>query len=205
VNETCKPDLSFLSNKLRDTVLYPRFRSRSVEKLTLKQLNELQPSEFHELFVNVVEHWSQAAIFVSALLPFKTYDQLFEGFNRYLDKLSTETKVNVLRQYPDLAGKLCDNGMLSHDSQLEHETCGLDKLVASQKQTLTQLNESYKHKFGIPFVICVRENKFESILSGLQQRINNTKDQEIEIEMAEVKKICRLRICQIVDYTEDEE
>jgi 2-oxo-4-hydroxy-4-carboxy-5-ureidoimidazoline decarboxylase len=176
-----------------------------MEKLTLTQLNELQPSEFHELFVNVVEHWSQAAIFVSALLPFKTYGHLFEGFNRYLDKLSAETKVNLLRQHPDLAGKLFDNGMLTHDSQLEHEAGGLDKLAASQKQVIRQLNESYKNKFGFPFIVCVRENKFESILSGLQQRINNTKEQEIEIEMAEVKKICRLRICQIVDYTEDEE
>jgi 2-oxo-4-hydroxy-4-carboxy-5-ureidoimidazoline decarboxylase len=174
-----------------------------MDKLTLTQLNELQPSEFHELFVNVVEHWSQAAIFVSALLPFQTYGHLFDGFNRYLDKLSAETKVKVLRQYPDLAGKLSDSDMLSPDSKLEHEACGLDKLAAGQKQALTQLNESYKNKFGFPFIICVRENKFESILSGLQQRINNTMNQEIEIEMAEVKKICRLRICQIVDYTED--
>lgn len=57
----------------------------------------------------------------------------------------------------------------------------------------------YKNKFGFPFIICARENKIQSIIEGLKTRLNNTRDQEIEIGINEVKKICKLRILDIVD------
>jgi 2-oxo-4-hydroxy-4-carboxy-5-ureidoimidazoline decarboxylase len=90
-----------------------------------------------------VEHWSESAVFVSALLPFKSYNTLFSGFDRYLDQLNSETKVKVLRLYPDLAGKLCESGSLSQDSKLEHKIGELDKLSADKKAIINELNERW--------------------------------------------------------------
>lgn len=56
----------------------------------------------------------------------------------------------------------------------------------------------YKAKFGFPFIICARENKVTSILNGLQSRYNNSQEEEITIGINEVKKICKLRIIDIV-------
>lgn len=56
----------------------------------------------------------------------------------------------------------------------------------------------YKSKFGFPFIICARENKVQSIINGLQQRYNSTREQEIATGINEVKKICKLRITDIV-------
>lgn len=61
------------------------------------------------------------------------------------------------------------------------------------------MNEEYKSKFGFPFIICVRENKAESILNGLTNRLESSYEIEIETGISEVKKICRLRICEIID------
>jgi 2-oxo-4-hydroxy-4-carboxy-5-ureidoimidazoline decarboxylase len=64
---------------------------------------------------------------------------------------------------------------------------------------MNHLNQQYKQKFGFPFVICARENKKEAILSGLERRLNNSKETEAITGVEEVKKICRLRILGIVD------
>ena len=47
-------------------------------------------------------------------------------------------------------------------------------------------------------MICARQNKKEAILQGIAARLNNDKTQEIEAGVAEVKKICWLRLNNII-------
>ena len=47
-------------------------------------------------------------------------------------------------------------------------------------------------------MICARQNKKEAILRGIAARLNNDKVQEIETGVAEVKKICWLRLNNII-------
>ena len=47
-------------------------------------------------------------------------------------------------------------------------------------------------------MICARQNKKEAILRGIATRLNNDKTQEIETGVAEVKKICWLRLKNII-------
>ena len=56
----------------------------------------------------------------------------------------------------------------------------------------------YREKFGFPFVICARQNKKEAILKGISLRLNNTAELELETGIEEVKKICLLRLQNIV-------
>ncbi|XP_065092844.1 2-oxo-4-hydroxy-4-carboxy-5-ureidoimidazoline decarboxylase-like [Ochlerotatus camptorhynchus] len=169
-------------------------------KLTLEQLNALTPNEFHKVFENVVECWPEAAIFCSAMLPFKSFESMIIIFENYLQRLSDENKLRILRLHPDLAGKLLDSHQLTEESSFEQACAGLDKLTPEDKNRLTTLNEEYKMKFGFPFVICVREaSKFDAILKGVSERVNNTPVQELEIGLGEVKKICRLRILELVN------
>uniref|UniRef100_A0A182NAY1 2-oxo-4-hydroxy-4-carboxy-5-ureidoimidazoline decarboxylase n=1 Tax=Anopheles dirus TaxID=7168 RepID=A0A182NAY1_9DIPT len=169
-------------------------------KLSLQQLNELSPVEFHRTFENVIECWPEGAIFCSALLPFKSFTTMIAAFQSYIDRLPAETKLKILRLHPDLAGKLLDTNELTKDSSFEHASVGLDDLSPDDKNKLTELNACYKSKFGFPFVVCVREaSKFEVILRSVSERIHNTVEQELETAIDEVKKICRLRILQLVD------
>ncbi|XP_055600150.1 2-oxo-4-hydroxy-4-carboxy-5-ureidoimidazoline decarboxylase-like [Uranotaenia lowii] len=169
-------------------------------KLTLEQLNALSPTEFHKVFENVVECWPEAAIFCSAMLPFKNFDTMIYLFENYLQRLSDENKLRILRLHPDLAGKLLDTHQLTEESSYEQASVGLDKLTPEDKQRLTDLNEQYKRKFEFPFVICVREaSKFDAILKGVTERMSNGPAVELEIAIGEVKKICRLRILELVN------
>ena len=52
-----------------------------------------------------------------------------------------------------------------------------------------------REKFGIPFVVCVREHgSAESILANADARLENTRQQEIETALGEIAKIARLRL-----------
>lgn len=169
-------------------------------KYSLAEINALPPTDFHKVFINVIEFWSEAAVFVSALAPFPSLEAIDRAFEDYLTRLNRENKIRILRQHPDLAGKLAESGDLSAESTAEQQQAGLADLTMSQKQELNELNEEYKIKFGYPFVICVREtNKLEAILSAIKLRLNNTVEQEVQTGIDEVKKICRLRIQQIVE------
>ena len=56
-------------------------------------------------------------------------------------------------------------------------------------------NAAYQEKFGIPFVICVREHTKDSILANADARVWATRvEQEIETALGEIAKIARLRL-----------
>ena len=100
--------------------------------------------------------------------------------------------------FPDLAGKMSDSGKLGIESSLEHSAANLDKLTLEEKLKINQLNRKYKKKFGFPFIICARLNKKDAIIDGLNTRLNNDHEQELQNGIKEVLKICELRIRDLV-------
>ena len=72
-------------------------------------------------------------------------------------------------------------------------------MADEERHKMSELNEKYKQKFGFPFVICARENKKDAILQGLERRLENSPESEAVTGVNEVKKICRLRLWDIVD------
>lgn len=168
-------------------------------KLSIDDVNKLTSIEFVSIFKNVVELWPKAAEAVFQKHPFANHGELIAQFSDYLQNLSASNKVAILQSHPDLAGKLLDENKLSNESADEQLSAGLNQLTVEQSLEMLELNTKYKQKFGFPFVICVRQNnKIESILDGFRNRLPNDRDQEIINGIEEVKKICQLRIEDIV-------
>ena len=92
-----------------------------------------------------------------------------------------------------------DLNLLTPESDREHRDSGLHLLTPEDKQRLKRHNDDYRAKFGFTFVVCARENKAGAILSGLNIRLNNTIEKEIEIGINEVKKIAKLRVIDILN------
>lgn len=172
---------------------------RKMSENLISAINALTCDQIQEVFKNVVELWPEAATVVSARHPFNSSAELISCFYQYLDSITVDTKVSILRSHPDLAGKLLDENKLSSESANEQTSAGLDQLTSDQKQELKNLNKEYKKKFDFPFVICVRQsNKFEVILQALNQRLNNPRDVEIDNAINEVKKISEIRVLDIL-------
>lgn len=66
---------------------------------------------------------------------------------------------------------------------------------------MARLNEEYKQRFGFPFVICARMNDKRSILQQLTERCQNQPELETVRGIEEVKKICSLRLRNIIPDT----
>lgn len=167
---------------------------------SIENLNKIPAEKFQNIFRNVIENWPQAAIEISSLRPFTNTNHLVEQFENHLSNLDDASKEKILQLHPDLAGKLASENKLTEESTLEQASAGLNRISTEQHQQLNAMNEEYKNKFGFPFVICVREtNKIEAILRGITLRLQNGKSDELTTGINEVKKICRLRIGQIID------
>ena len=108
-------------------------------------------------------------------------------------------KEGILRLHPDLAGRLAQAGTLTKESTAEQRSAGLDDMTEDERGRMSELNQKYKSKFGFPFVICARQNKKDAILQGLERRLNNCPEEEAVAGSNEVKKICELRLRDLVD------
>ena len=84
--------------------------------------------------------------------------------------------------------------MLTEHSRSEQAGLGLDRLAPDEYERFTTTNAAYREKFGIPFVVCVREHTKDSILANADARLGNTREQEIETALGEIAKIARLRL-----------
>lgn len=173
-------------------------------KLSLDQVNALSPAEFRETFYNVIELCPAAANFCSHMLPFSSVNTMIHSFHEYLSGLDTESKIGVIQGHPDLAGRLLATHQLTQESSFEHSCAGLDQLSIENAIQLNDFNNRYKNKFNFPFVICVRQaRKIDVILSAVMARIHNSLEDEVDIGIEEVKKICELRILELVDGQSD--
>jgi OHCU decarboxylase len=126
--------------------------------------------------------------------PVTSLDDLHGKLVAVMYAAPVERQVALIQSHPDLVGRAALAGTLTPASTGEQAAAGLDQLSLDEIATFTRLNADYHERFGFPFVICVRENKKESILAGFAQRMNHTRDDEIQTALAEIAKICRLRL-----------
>jgi OHCU decarboxylase len=115
-----------------------------------------------------------------------------------------EQQVALIQAHPDLVGQAALAGTLTPESTSEQASVGLDRLSPEEIATFTRLNQTYHGRFGFPFVICVRENKKESILAGFATRLHNSRQREIETALGEIAKIGWFRLRDLVHADEAE-
>ncbi len=167
-------------------------------KLTLEAVNNMDYHEFITAFCSVIEHGTLAAATVWSGRPFSSQLALHQAFVLFLSSLPPQSKLGVVRCYPDLAGKSAGEGGLTEESHSEHKAAGLLELSKREMEEMVSLNDSYKEKFSFPFVICARENKKEAIMKGTISRLENSVAEEVDNALAEISKIAYHRITNIL-------
>jgi len=100
----------------------------------------------------------------------------------------------LIEAHPDLAGRLALAGEVTADSSREQASAGLDRLTAEELARFTALNEAYKFRFGIPFVMAVKGRSKEEILAAFERRLAHDGEAELAAALAEVEQIARLRL-----------
>ncbi|MBN3309790.1 URAD decarboxylase, partial [Amia calva] len=166
--------------------------------MDMRQVNSLSYEEFVETFGNVVERCPVVAAAVWSGRPFANSHDLEASIGEFIDSLPVAGQEGIVRCHPDLAGRDLKRGALTAESRGEQTQAGLTLLDAGDAACMNRLNAQYKERFGFPFVICARMNNKEEILLRLAERLGNEPAQERQCAIEEVKKICQLRLQDII-------
>lgn len=173
--------------------------------ITLQELNTLNESEFVTLIGPIFEASPWIAKRTWPNRPFDDVDGLHDSLCRSMHKAREEEKLALIRAHPDLAGRAARQGSLTPESTAEQAGAGLDRLTDEELASFSRMNQEYRARFGFPFVVCVGEHTKESILTSFAARLENDRKRETETALAEVCKIARLRLYDLIAMPAEEQ
>ena len=170
----------------------------SAERLSLSELNAMDPAAFVSQVGWVYEHSPWVAEGAWKDRPFSTMDDLCAAMERAVHSATPPQQLALIQAHPDLAGRLSAASELTPASRSEQAGAGLHQLTLAETELLAQQNAVYREKFGFPFVLCVRLNNAGAILKSFSERLENARAEEIGVALAEIFKIARLRLADVI-------
>lgn len=166
---------------------------------TLAQINSLSREDFVCIIGPVFEDSPWIADAAWPKRPFESLNALHGALCKTVKTSKNEKQVDLIRAHPDLVGQTALAGTLTAASTAEQASAGLNKLTTGEISLFQKFNQSYREKFGFPFVICARLNKKEAILKGIEARLEQSRKEEIKTALAEIEKIAYLRLQDIIE------
>jgi len=159
--------------------------------------SQMDRATFLDRFGGVFEHspWIAEGAFDLELGPaHDSAEGLHNAFARVFRSANPERRLEVLLAHPDLAGKLAAARRLTPESSAEQAAAGLDALTDEERAVFRKANATYRAKHGFPFIIAVRDHDKTGILRAFERRIANDRDTEFAEACAQVERIARLRL-----------
>ena len=150
-------------------------------------------AEFVTTYGGLYEHSPHFAVSVWKSIPHAALDTV-EGLSHALkaavDTAGHPAQLALIRAHPDLA----DRVRLSPESVLEQAGAGLDNCSAAELAEFRRLNDTYKARFGFPFIKAVRGFTRAEILAEFRARAANDLGAEFKTALAEIHKIALARL-----------
>jgi 2-oxo-4-hydroxy-4-carboxy-5-ureidoimidazoline decarboxylase len=163
--------------------------------IDLETLNTLGIDAFTAILGGIFEHSPWIARAAYAARPFVSVTALHATMVSVVVNSGLERQLALLRAHPELARP----GPLTAASLAEQGGMGLDRLAAAEAEEFDQLNAAYRERFGFPFIIAVRGQRDRAaVLVALSTRIQHTPEQEMATALAEVAKIARFRLDDLI-------
>lgn len=169
-----------------------------MERLSIQVLNAMEKDEFTGRLGGIYEHSAWVAQQAWEQRPFQDSTALAAAMRLAVETATDAEKLALIRAHPDLAGKLARAGALTESSAREQAGLGLDRLGDDEYEHFTRLNDSYRERFGFPFVICVRLTDKAGILATFESRLENTMPAEIAEALRQIHHIARLRLADLM-------
>jgi 2-oxo-4-hydroxy-4-carboxy-5-ureidoimidazoline decarboxylase len=166
--------------------------------IPLDALNEADRQTFAAALGAVMEHAPWVADEAYGKRPFAGIAALFQAMTEAVRNAGEERVRALIEGHPDLAGKAAREGTLTADSTAEQAAAGLDRLSEEEFAAFHRLNDAYRRKFGMPFIVCVRRHGKESILREFERRLHNDAASERKAALDEIFRIAALRLDQRV-------
>lgn len=166
--------------------------------ILLSLINQLDQAEFTRVVGPVFEHSPWIAEKTWLKHPFPGVKELHHALCETVMKAAPGRQIDLIRAHPDLVGRAALSGTLTRESTGEQASAGLNKLSPQEMALFQKQNAAYRERFDFPFVICARLNKKEAILADFEKRLQNAREQEIQIALEEIFKIAEFRLRDLI-------
>lgn len=166
----------------------------SGDMISLNELNSLSSEEFVTTLGGIYEHSDWVPQQILEQRPFPSFENLLMAMRQTVDAASDSGKFMLILEHPDLAGKLARVGALTESSAREQAGLGLDRLSDAEYDDFSRKNETYRKKFGFPFIICARLTTKAGVLEAFDKRLENSREQEVTEALFQIHEIARLRL-----------
>jgi 2-oxo-4-hydroxy-4-carboxy-5-ureidoimidazoline decarboxylase len=168
-------------------------------KMALAKLNAADEAGFMAALGDVYEHAPWVAQAALKQRPFVTLAALHAAMMDAVRAAPPEQRLALIKGHPDLAGKAARAGTMTVESKAEQASAGLDRLSETEFAQFHRLNDAYREKFGMPFIICVRRHSKDSILQQFERRLQNSMSAETKTALGEIFRIAALRLDQRIE------
>ncbi|MGX7345583.1 2-oxo-4-hydroxy-4-carboxy-5-ureidoimidazoline decarboxylase [Acetobacter pasteurianus] len=162
--------------------------------MLLQDVNTLSPQQFVETFGGIYEHSPWVAEAAAKQRPFASMQQMKQAFSQAVQQAPESQKLALVRAHPELGHRMGVDPDLSAESTQEQGSAGLDRLSPAEYKQLRDLNDAYQKKFGMPFVICVRQATKAVILEAMEQRLTSSFTEELAEALKQIDAIAALRL-----------
>jgi 2-oxo-4-hydroxy-4-carboxy-5-ureidoimidazoline decarboxylase len=164
--------------------------------VSLDSLNAADRTAFTTAIGDVMELAPWVADEAYAKRPFASLAALYQAMTDAVKNAGEDRQKALINGHPDLAGKAAREGRLTADSTAEQAAAGLDRLSEEEFAGFHRMNDAYRTKFGMPFIICVRRHGKQSILRQFARRLTNDAATERQTALDEIFRIAALRLDQ---------
>jgi 2-oxo-4-hydroxy-4-carboxy-5-ureidoimidazoline decarboxylase len=157
----------------------------------LEEVNALGESEFVARLGGVFEHAPWVAQRAWSARPFTSLDALHKCMMQVLTTAGKEQQLALLRAQPELAGA---------DSGNEQARLGFTRLPKDKFMKMTELNRSYREKFGFPCIVALRLHESrDSVMFEMARRLAAEAESELKTALEQIGHITRGRLEKMID------
>jgi OHCU decarboxylase len=128
-----------------------------------------------------------SSAWAQAMFTRQPFDDIHRAADEIWWSLTTEDWLEAFAAHPKI-------GQKSAAKWAAQEQSGMSSAAASTAAEMARLNAEYENKFGFIFIVCATGKSADEMLSILQARINNSREEEIRIAAAEQARITHLRL-----------
>lgn len=160
----------------------------------INQINEYTKKQAMDAFMqcNTSENWCKK---MEQSRPFSNATSLSEIADIHWNESTEDDLLEAFEGHPEIGDVSTLRKKYRNTEKLAgHEQSGVNTASENALQLLSQGNRDYKEKFGFIFIICASGKSADEMLELLQQRLPNSRRQELENAAEEQRKITQIRI-----------
>ncbi|KAJ3269854.1 hypothetical protein HDV01_000860 [Terramyces sp. JEL0728] len=168
-----------------------KFFPDKMQKLpAIEQLNQLAESDFFEIINTLFETAPPLQRKLIQNKPYSSYTELIDQSDELIKQMNLHDQILVVNAHPRIGAPA---QTLSEQSKKEQG----NQVSPEVLERLAKLNKQYEDKFGFKFVVFVNGRSRQEIVGVIEQRMNNTKEEELKTGLRDMTLIARDRLSKL--------